>query len=178
MLLRSVCLLFSSVLLSAAATVPRPAPELLIKLVKGGEVRLSSFKGKVTALEFILTTCQHCQNSSRHINVIYNQLGARGFTAVGVAVNEMSQMFIQDFKQSLGLNYMIGYQHHDAAVEFLQHSPQTVMMFPQFVLIDRKGTIRYQMSGDDKQHFENEEKSLREKVLLLLNEGGAAPAKK
>ncbi len=177
MVLRSVPLLFASVFLSAAATVPRPAPELLIKLAGGGETRLSSFKGKVTALEFMLTTCQHCQNSSRHINAIYNELGAKGFTAVGVAVNQMSQMYIQEFKEKLGINYLIGYQHHDAAVEFLQHSPQLVMMFPQFVLIDRKGMIRYQFPGTDK-HFENEERNLREKVLLLLKEGSPAPAKK
>jgi peroxiredoxin len=177
MVFRSASLLFASVLLSAAATVPRPAPELLIKLANGGETRLSSFKGKVVALEFILTTCQHCQNSSKHINTIYNELGARGFTAVGVAVNQMSHIYIQEFKQTLGLNYLIGYQHHEAAVEFLKHDPKLVMMFPQLVLIDRKGTIRYQLPGTDK-YFENEEKNLREKVLLLLNEGSSVPAKK
>ena len=169
--------MLASAFASAAATVPRPAPELLIKLVNGRETRLSSFKGKVIALEFILTTCQHCQNSSKHINAIYNELGAQGFTAVGVAVNPMSQIYIQDFKQTQGINYLIGYQHQDAANEFLLNPPQLSMMFPQFVLIDRKGTIRYQFPGTDK-HFESEEKNLREKVLLLLKEGGIAPVKK
>ena len=177
MVSRSFPLLFASALVCAAATVPRPAPELMIKHANGGETRLSSFKGKVVALEFILTTCQHCQNSSKHINVIYNQLGSQGFTAVGVAVNQMSQMFIADFVSTLRINYFIGYQHHDAAVAFLQHDPKLVVMFPQFVLIDRKGNIRYQFPGTDK-HFEDEEKSLREKVLLLLKEGSGAPGKK
>lgn len=177
MLVRLCFLLFASALLCAAATVPRPAPELLIKHARGGETRLSSFKGKVVALEFILTTCQHCQNSSSNINAIYNELGSRGFTAVGVAVNQMAQMFVPEFVQTLRLNYLIGYQHQDAADQFLQHDPKLAMYFPQFVLIDRKGVIRYQFPGTDK-HFENEEKNLREKVLLLLKEGAAAPGKK
>ena len=164
-------------MICSGATIPRPAPELMIKLVNGGETRLSSMKGKVVALEFILTSCPHCQNSSKNINKLYNELGAKGFTAVGVAVNQMSQMYIPEFISNHKINYLIGYQHHDAAVEFLQHSPQVVMMFPQLVLIDRKGMIRYQIPGTDK-HFENEEKSLREKVMQLLQEGTAAQGKK
>lgn len=177
MILRSLSVLFASSLLCAAATVPRPAPELLIKHAGRGETRLSSFKGKVVALEFILTTCQHCQNSSQKINAVYNELGPRGFTAVGVAVNPMAQMSIPEFVQTLRINYLVGYQNQDAADEFLRHDPKLVMYFPQFVLIDRKGVIRYQFTGTDK-HFDNEEKSLREKVLLLLKEGAAAPGKK
>ena len=170
-------MLVVSALLGSAATVPRPAPELLIKNAKGGETRLSSLKGNVIALEFILTNCPHCQNSAKHINAIYNELGSRGFTAIGVAVNQMSQMYIPEFVKTLGINYPIGYQHQEAADEFLQNNHELAMMFPQFVLIDRKGTIRYQIPGTDK-HFENEENSLREKVTLLLKEGASAPGKK
>ena len=170
-------MLVVSAIIGGAATVPRPAPELLIKNAKGGETRLSSLKGKVIALEFILTTCPHCQKSAKHINAIYNELGSRGFTAIGVAVNQMSQMYIPEFVKTLGINYPIGYQHQEAADEFLQNKHELAMMFPQFVLIDRKGMIRYQIPGTDK-HFENEEKSLREKVMLLLKEGADAPSKK
>ena len=177
MVKRSISLLFATALICAGAAVPRPAPELLIKLAGGGETRLSSLKGKVIALEFVLTTCQHCQNSSKHINAVYNELGWQGFTAVAVAVNEMSHMFVAEFKQTLGLKYPVGYQNHEAAVQFLGHDPKLTVYFPEFVLIDRKGMIRYQFPGTDK-HFENEEKSLKEKVLLLLKEGGTDPAKK
>jgi len=159
------------------ATVPRPAPELLIKLTQGGEMRLSSLKGKVVGLEFVLTTCPHCQNSAKKVNALFNEIGYQGFVPVAVAVNEMSHMFVDEFVSKLGLKYKVGYQSHAAAVEFLQHQPDLQMWFPQYVLIDRKGVIRYQIDGKDK-HFENEEKSLREKVLLLLKEGGTVPAKK
>ncbi len=177
MISRLAFFMASASLFCFGATIPRPAPELMIKTVGGGETRLSSMKGKVIAVEFILTTCPHCQNSSRNINKVYNELGAKGFTAVGVAVNQMSQLYIPDFIRDHKINYLIGYQHQDAADAFLQHTPQTIMYFPQFVLIDRKGMIRYQFDGNDK-HFENEEKSLREKVLQLLNEGGSPASKK
>lgn len=40
----------------AAATVPRPLPDISITLPGGGAVKLSQYRGKVLAFSFILTT--------------------------------------------------------------------------------------------------------------------------
>ena len=42
--------------LASAADLPRKAPELSVKLSDGGQVLVSSYKGKVLCEAFILTT--------------------------------------------------------------------------------------------------------------------------
>ena len=66
----SLLLLALTSVLSAAD--PRPAPELVIKSATGQEQLLSKFRGKVVAVEFLLTTCPHCQKASQN-----SQLGIK-----------------------------------------------------------------------------------------------------
>lgn len=48
-----------------AAEVPRKAPELVVQLPEGGQKLLSDYRGKVVCVEFLFTTCPHCQHSSQ-----------------------------------------------------------------------------------------------------------------
>ena len=73
----SLLLLALTSVLSAAD--PRPAPELVIKSATGQEQLLSKFRGKVVAVEFLLTTCPHCQKASQNLQKLYKELGPQGF---------------------------------------------------------------------------------------------------
>ena len=53
------CLVF------ADTSALRKAPELAFNIPGQGQKLLSQYRGKVVALEFILTTCPHCQAASR-----------------------------------------------------------------------------------------------------------------
>ena len=160
------------------ADIPRPAPELVIKQANNQpDLLLSRFRGKVVALEFILTTCGHCQKASQVMNKVYRDFGARGLQPLSVAINDMANMFVAEFAKQYGLNFPVGYVHRDSASEFLQHSRMKSMMMPQLVIIDRKGVIRAQYPGDDKFFTGNDEQNLREALEPLLKEG-MAPAKK
>lgn len=68
--------------------VPLPAPELSIKLLDGRQVLLSAHGGKVVAVEFLYTTCVHCQRASQVIGKLQQEYGSRGFQALGVAFND------------------------------------------------------------------------------------------
>jgi thiol-disulfide isomerase/thioredoxin len=159
-----------------AADIPRPAPELAIRMINGPELLLNKYRGKVVALEFILTTCPHCQRTARTMSKLNQELGPRGFQPLGVAINDMAQMLIPEFVRNQQVNYPVGYGSRELASGFLQHPVMLQMMMPQIVFIDRKGTIRAQYAGTDK-FFLDEEKNMRETVLGLLNEPAAAPAK-
>jgi peroxiredoxin len=165
-------------LMLALATVlsaadPRPAPELVIKAANGQEQLLSKFRGKVVALEFLLTTCPHCQKASQNMQKLYKELGPQGFQPVGIAINDMANMLINDYTKQFNLTYPVGYSNRDVATQFLQHPIMMSMLMPQLVVIDRKGVIRHQFPGGDK-FFENEEKNLRDVLLPLLKAGAAA----
>src|SRR5258708_5800232 len=150
-----------------AGDTPRPAPEFSIQLASGKEILLSSYKGKVVGLEFLLTTCPHCQKTSQTLNRLHRELGAQGFQPIGVAINEMANMLIGDFSKQFNLTYPVGYSLRDKAMTFLQHPLTTTMMMPQIVIIDRAGSIRHQIAGNDKL-FDNDEKNLRDLITPLL----------
>ena len=61
--------------LQAAAPVPRRAPELAVMLNGNQQLLLSKYRGKLVALEFLLTTCSHCQRCSGIVEMMYRSSG-------------------------------------------------------------------------------------------------------
>jgi thiol-disulfide isomerase/thioredoxin len=176
MRLLAIGMLFGLVL--PAADVPRRSPELVVKLTTGRDQLLSSHKGKVIAVEFLITTCPHCQKASQVMNKLYKEYGPRGFQPIGIAINEMAQLFIPEYRKAFGLEFPIGYAHRDTAVSFLQHPPMINLLVPQMVFIDRNFTIRRQVGGNDSSFFQDEEKNMRQIIEDLLKDNGAAALKK
>lgn len=164
-----------------AAQIPRPAPDLTIKLPDGKTQKLSQYRGKVVALQFILTTCSHCQRASRILNQMQKEFGARGFQALAVAINPMANMLAPDYVRDFQLTFPVGYDTNEVAHDFLQHSVMMRMMMPQLVFIDRTGVIRAQYAGSDA-FFDpaSDEKNVRAKIEELLKDSAssAKPAAK
>jgi peroxiredoxin len=160
----------------AAADVPRPANDFTVTMSSGKLVNISDYKGKVVVVEFLLTTCPHCQRASQGINKVYRDLGPMGLQPIGVAVNEMANMLVDDYVKQFSLDFPVGWSPREPVINFLQHPVMMMMSFPNLVIIDRKGIIRYQYPGGDK-FFENEEKNLREVLLPLLKAPATAGAK-
>ncbi len=160
-----------------AAQVPRPAPEFVIYLTSGPELLLSRFRGKVVALEFLQTTCPHCQHSAQIMSRWYQELGPKGFQPLGVAFNDMAPMLVPDFIKENRVNFPVGHSQREPVYDFLLHSPVLRLLVPQMVLIDRKGVIRAQSAPEGNDNF-FEEKSLRARIEALLQEPAASKSKK
>jgi peroxiredoxin len=159
-----------------AADIPRPAPAMTFATTNGGAIDLAKYRGKVVALEFLNTTCPHCQKCSQVLQKMQQEYGPKGFQALGVAINEMSHMLVPDYIRNYGLTYPVGYAPREKAHEFLQHPTMLIMYVPQLVFLDRKGVIRAQYPGGDK-FYQDEEKNMRTQIESLLKETGGAPAK-
>jgi peroxiredoxin len=147
---------------------PRPAPEFMIKYTDGNQVPLSSFKGKVVALTFIFTTCVHCQHASQAFSKLYTEYGPRGFQPLGVAINDMANLFVDEFVKNFGINYRVGYSPLAPVLDFLGISVMERYVVPQIVWIDRKGIIRSQTSavtGDEQMRTEPYWRSMIETLL-------------
>jgi peroxiredoxin len=156
-----------------AATIPRPAPELTFRLTSGQPAKLSQWRGKVILLEFLLTTCSHCQRTSQTMNKLQAEYASRGVQSVGVAINDENGSLTAAYVKELGLKYPVGWTKHPVAVDFLQHPVMVSMMMPQLVVIDRKGVIRAQYPGTDP-FFEKEEAGIRKWINSLLKESGGS----
>jgi peroxiredoxin len=165
---------------AVAAEVPRRAPEFAIQMPQpSGQNLLSQYKGKVVCVEFLYTTCPHCQTASQLMSRLQTEYGPRGFQALGVAFNEMSHMLVRDFVRDFKVNYPIGFSTREPVHAFLQNDPKHSLHVPQMVFIDRKGVIRHQsLAQADSQT--STEPFMRKMIETLLKEPApaATPAKR
>lgn len=155
------------------ATVPRQAPDILITMPNSlPPLRLSQFKGKVIAVEFILTYCSHCQRASKTTELIYRDYAGQGFQAVAAAINPGGD--VVGYKRDHNVTFPVGSVSQDTCMFFMQHLPMSRLLLPQVAFVDRNFNIVEQHTGDDTAFFgEAEEKNLRAVVERLLK----APAK-
>jgi peroxiredoxin len=157
-----------------AAEVPRKAPELAIQLVNGQQLLLSQYRGKVVLIEFLHTTCPHCQHDSTIIERLYKEYGPRGFQPLGVAFNDNAAMLVPDFIRQLGLTYPVGLAPRDTVTDYLQHPYTEILYVPQMIFVDRKGIIRAQHGGMD-DFLKDLETNMRSEIETLLKEPATNP---
>lgn len=158
----------------AAAPVPRKAPELEIVDYNGKHLLLSSYKGKVVVLQFLLTTCQHCQAFSQMLNRFQAQYGPRGFQALGAAVNEATPQMAREYAALYAQGFPVGPLPRETLLGFMGISVMDHFGLPQIAVIDRKGQVREQTSSDINQLQPlQEEAHIRPLIEQLLAEGPA-----
>ena len=176
--------LASAALLAAtaafAAEIPRPAPDFTILMPDGGQMQLSQYHGKVVVLEFLMTTCPHCQHAAQLLTKLQQEYGPKGFQAIGCSFDPMPKLVVPDFVKDLGLIHPVGFSFQQLVYEFLQVEQGYGIHVPQLVFIDRKGVIRHQ--SEPRMDAETaKEENVRKWIELLIAEPGpakkAAPAK-
>jgi peroxiredoxin len=162
---------------AAAADVGKPSPEFAIRFNDGSQKLLSSYRGKVVVVEFLHTTCPHCQHASEVMSQLYTEFGAKGFQPLGVAWNEMANLLVPDFIKDFKVNYPVGYAPREEVMSYLGFSAVERTVVPQIVWIDRKGVVRSQTPpmGDDKLL---REPYWREMIETMLKEPGPAASHK
>jgi peroxiredoxin len=166
---RPIALGIGLALVLGAADIPRPAPELAVQLLSGGQIQLSQFRGKVVLVAFVHTTCPHCQHDSAIIEQLYKEYGPRGFQPIDVAFNDNAAALVPDFVRQLSLTYPVGVAPQNTVMTYLQYSYAEPLYVPQMVVIDRKGVIRAQHGGMD-DFFKDVEPNLRSLIESLLKE--------
>jgi Redoxin len=168
-------ILIALVLLSAAfaADLPRKAPEFAVQLPDGTQALVSSYRGKVLCLAFILTTWPHCQKTTQVLSGIQKDLGPKGFEVLEGALNTDANL--QLFKRQFLPPFPVGMANQMDALQFMQISLVVRTFVPYIAFIDRKGIIRAQFTGGDLTD-DSLEKVLRENAEKLVNEP-SRPAK-
>ncbi len=190
--MKQICSLFLTLavgvgsLFGAEVLAGRKAPELAFTLPGPGSKLLSQYRGKVVAIEFIMTTCPHCQAAAKVMTKYQQDFGSRGFQAIDLAINVLGNnanatpasagQQVLAFASTYGAQFPVGFLPQDQMMSFMGFSIMDRMVVPQMVLIDRKGFIRYQTpaeSGPDWDKVMNET-SMREHIEELLGQGSTA----
>jgi len=132
-------------MLPAKAPVPRPAKEFICFDQNGNKIALSNFKGKVVVVQFLITTCSHCQALSQMLTRLQAEYGPKGFQAIGVAFNEANAAMVKSYIEDHHIGIPVGYAPRDAVLEYLGVSVMDQRLtVPQVVVIDRSGQVRAQ----------------------------------
>ena len=144
--MRRVCalLLFAAIAL-AIPPLPRKSPEFTIVEPGGKQSLLTSYRGKVVLLGFFATYCVHCQNTSKVFNGLQEAFGSEGLQAIGIAFNpDADDAKVREFHNLYAPSFPVGLSKTDSVISYLGISVMERFVYPQVVLIDRKGVIRAQ----------------------------------
>jgi thiol-disulfide isomerase/thioredoxin len=152
---------------AAGQSTLRKSPELAFNLPGQGDKLLSQYRGKVVALEFILTTCPHCQAASKVMNRMQALYGSRGFQAIDVAVDPNADALVENFSRDHQVAFPVGCTPIHQMMAYMGFTERPVV--PQLILIDRAGNIHYQTPrAGDAESLKEETISKRIEELLAI----------
>ncbi|MGH9775171.1 MAG: TlpA disulfide reductase family protein [Candidatus Acidiferrales bacterium] len=134
---------------SAAKDTKDPeAPGVTFKSLDGKEISLASLKGKVVLVNFWATYCEPCQTEIPWLIDFQQKYAARGFTVLGVDMNEDAKDTVAPFVakqkydvggQSMSMNYPILLGSDEEADKFggLIGLPTSVLISPDGKIVKR-----------------------------------------
>jgi thiol-disulfide isomerase/thioredoxin len=162
-------------LLAADSGSLRKAPDLTFNLPGKGPQQLSDYRGKVVALEFIFTTCPHCQAASKVMTKFQEEFAARGFQAIDVAVNANADLLVENFSRDFKVGFPVGWVSQEQMTTFMGFTDGRFVV-PQLALIDRKGVIHYQTPAKEDDNWDKQmtDEAIRAHIEELLNLGNGS----
>jgi cytochrome oxidase Cu insertion factor (SCO1/SenC/PrrC family) len=168
--------LLTGYLVAADAPAVRKAPELAFSIPGQGQKQLSDYRGKVVALEFIFTTCPHCQAASKVMTKLQQEYGGRGLQVIDVAINPNADLLVENFAKDFQVNFPVGWTTVQQMQAFMGFSAADRYVVPQLVLIDRKGNIHYQTPASSSDDWSKlmAEPAIRQHIEELLGWNGSA----
>jgi thiol-disulfide isomerase/thioredoxin len=155
-----------------AQQLPRPAKDYPIQLGGGKTVMVSQMKGRPAVIEFLLTTCPHCQHTAEVLSKLSKEFGGR-VQMYGVAMNEGGD--VASFIKEHNVTFPVGTGPREPVYDFLDHSLMNPRIsFPQLLFIDKNGVIQAQHEGGQDFLGPDQEKNIRAELQKLVASGGAA----
>ncbi len=131
----------------AAMPVPRQSKEFTFVQPDGKQILLSSLKGKVVVIQFLYTTCPHCQALSKELTKLSAELGPN-VQMMGVAFEEddaaKEAPAAANYVHNYGVNFPVGYASRDTVMSYLGLSVMDRFVVPQVAIIDKKGVVQAQ----------------------------------
>ena len=120
---------------STSAKQHRPAPDFALPLIDGGQLQLSSYRGKVVLLDFWATWCVPCREETPHFVELQQKYGAQGLQIIGVSMDDSPDP-VHTFYQQFHVNYPVVMGTADVGAAY-----GGVLGLPIAFLIDREGRI-------------------------------------
>lgn len=128
--------------------------------IDGNTVTLSDYRGEVVVLDFMATWCGPCKAAMPGLVSIYNDIGDQ-FVMISITVDPTSDTVpvLRDWMETYGATWIHVRDTADPPVT----QQFEVSLIPTYVIIDRKGEIRFR-------HGPVSELKLKTEILSLIDE--------
>ena len=160
-------------LLAGGAAWARTAPDFSLPGADGKPVRLSNYRGKYVVVEFMLTTCPHCQTASKVLEQLFKEDSSR-LMVIAVSTDFMSGaglMVLDMYSKVHGITYPVLMGDWKVLNQYVGLLPGQNFHVPIFFFIDPSGEIVEERSPDrasDNDWFKNTDPNLEATVKRLL----------
>lgn len=141
---RLVLSLLLAPLLSAAGELSnRPAPAFRLLDATGRSVSLADYKGKILVVEFMNTTCPHCQKFAPVLEGVQARFKGK-VGVVSIATHPDNARTVAEFAKTHKVSFPILLDpQNTATMEYLKPGPPNYgFSVPHLFLIDASGFIR------------------------------------
>lgn len=118
------------------------APQFTLPDVKGGQVSLNDFEGKVVIVNFWATYCTGCIAEMPHFVELYGKYKDQGFEMIGISLDKNGFADVKPFLEKKPLNYNILIGNAKVSGEY-----KTKGLLPTTCVIDKTGKIRRKYIG-------------------------------
>jgi cytochrome c biogenesis protein CcmG, thiol:disulfide interchange protein DsbE len=136
----------------------RSMPLLVLPTLDGGMWRMQDHRGEVVVVNYWASWCEPCWTETPGLIRLASELGPKGLSVVGVAMDEGGQDKVREFVQRFGVTYPV------ALPQPMSQMAYGLDGLPTTILVDRQGRVAKSYSGAVK------EKYLRADVETLLKE--------
>lgn len=123
--------------------VPLPAigntaPSFMLKDVRGNNVSLSDFKGKIVVIDFWTTWCSWCKETTQELEKLYNNYKDRDVVFLGISMDSGSnaEKKVRNFAQKYDLTYLMLIDDGSASKSY------KVNKIPTTYILDREHIIK------------------------------------
>ena len=119
------------------------APDFSSKDINNRLIRLSDYRGQVVLLNFWGTWCPPCRAEIPELIKLQRDYGECGLRIIGINYPPEESTVVQEFAQSMKINYPLLIGTSDMAVAFNAGTGE----LPITIIIDRAGMIRERIVG-------------------------------
>lgn len=162
------CVLFLCLASIAFAKTPRPLANIIIQTPDRKGIDIRKYRGKVVLLVLFATSCDECVGVVNLMGKLQRDYAARGFQAIGAAVDDNAAYLITPFIQRYRPTIPVGFLEKAALIKIADIPEGQRPFVPILIFIDHKGTARFQYYGNDP-FLKDVDKGTRAIVTGLMN---------
>jgi cytochrome c biogenesis protein CcmG/thiol:disulfide interchange protein DsbE len=137
-----VWLIFTSAIGAALRVEDPVAPAFKLKDIKGNNVFLSDYKGKVIFLNFWATWCPPCRAEIPDFIEAYDELNEKGLEIIGISLDVGGIQKVRSFVKNNKMNYPVVMGSQKVVDDYKPGE-----FIPTTIIIDRQGRIKHKHVG-------------------------------